>query len=43
MEDITVILIPRLDKGFYLVADQYTPGAMGNGHAELMLDDACGK
>ena len=35
MEDVTVVLIPRLDEGFYLLADQYTPGAMGKGTASI--------
>jgi CDP-diacylglycerol pyrophosphatase len=43
MEDVTVAVIPRLDKGFYLLADQYTPGAMGKGHGEFLLDHACGR
>jgi CDP-diacylglycerol pyrophosphatase len=43
MEDVTVVVIPRLDKGFYLLADQYTPGAMGKGHGEFLLDHACGR
>jgi CDP-diacylglycerol pyrophosphatase len=42
MEDVTIVVIPRLDKGFYLLADQYTPGAMGKGHGEFLLDHACG-
>jgi len=42
MEDVTVALIPRPGKGFYLLADQYTPGAMGKGHGEFLLDHACG-
>ena len=43
MEDVTVVLVPRFDKGFYLLADQYTPGAMGKGHGEFLLDHACGR
>jgi CDP-diacylglycerol pyrophosphatase len=43
MEDVTVVVIPRFDKGFYLLADQYTPGAMGKGHGEFLLDHACGR
>jgi CDP-diacylglycerol pyrophosphatase len=43
IEDVTVVLIPRLDGGFYLLADQYTPGAMGKAHGEHLLDHACGK
>jgi hypothetical protein len=35
-------LIPRLDEGFYLVADQYTPGTTGKGHGEHLLDHTCG-
>jgi CDP-diacylglycerol pyrophosphatase len=42
MEDLTVVLIPRLDEGFYLVADQYTPGTTGKGHGEHLLDHTCG-
>jgi CDP-diacylglycerol pyrophosphatase len=42
MEDVTVVVIPRGDKGFYLLADQYSPGAMGKGHGEFLLDHACG-
>src|SRR5947209_20181496 len=43
MEDVTVVLVPRFDKGFYLLADQYSPGAMGKGHGEFLLDHACGR
>jgi CDP-diacylglycerol pyrophosphatase len=42
MEDVTVVMIPRPDRGFYLLADQYAPGAMGKGHGEFLLDHACG-
>jgi CDP-diacylglycerol pyrophosphatase len=42
MEDVTVVVVPRGDKGFYLLADQYSPGAMGKGHGEFLLDHACG-
>jgi CDP-diacylglycerol pyrophosphatase len=43
MEDLTVVLVPRGDKGFYLLADQYSPGAMGKGHGEFLLDHACSR
>jgi CDP-diacylglycerol pyrophosphatase len=41
MEDLTLVLVPRLGTGFYLLADQYTPGAMGKGHGEFLLDHSC--
>jgi hypothetical protein len=41
MEDVTVVVVPRGDKGFYLLADQYSPGAMGKGHGKFLLDHAC--
>jgi CDP-diacylglycerol pyrophosphatase len=41
MEDMTLVVVPRLGAGFYLLADQYTPGAMGKGHGEFLLDHAC--
>jgi hypothetical protein len=43
MEDVTVLVVPRGDKDLYLLADQYSPGAMGKGHGELLLDHACGR
>jgi CDP-diacylglycerol pyrophosphatase len=43
IEDVTVVLIPRPGAGFYLLADQHTPGAMGKGHGEFLLDHACGR
>jgi CDP-diacylglycerol pyrophosphatase len=43
MEDVTIVVIPREGKGFYLLADQYTPGAMGKGHGEFLLDHACAR
>ena len=43
MEDVTIVVIPRLEKGFYLLADQYMPGAMGKGHGEFLLDHACSR
>jgi CDP-diacylglycerol pyrophosphatase len=43
MEDVTVVLVPRAGAGFYLLADQYSPGAMGKGHGEFLLDHACGR
>jgi len=42
MEDVTVVVVPRPGAGFYLLADQYSPGAMGKGHGEFLLDHACG-
>jgi hypothetical protein len=42
MEDVTMVVVPRGDKGFYILADQYSPGAMGNGPGEFLLDHACG-
>jgi CDP-diacylglycerol pyrophosphatase len=43
VEDMTVVVVPRLEKGFYLLADQYTPGAMGKGHGEFLLDHSCSR
>jgi CDP-diacylglycerol pyrophosphatase len=41
MEDMTLVVVPRLGTGFYLLADQYAPGAMGKGHGEFLLDHSC--
>jgi len=41
MEDMTLVVVPRLGTGFYVLADQYTPGAMGKGHGEFLLDHSC--
>jgi CDP-diacylglycerol pyrophosphatase len=43
MEDVTVVVVPRLERGFYLLADQYTPGGMGKGHGEFLLDHSCSR
>ena len=41
MEDMTLVVVPRVGTGFYLLADQYAPGAMGKGHGEFLLDHSC--
>lgn len=45
LENVTLVLMPRLAgakmDGFYLLADQYTPGASGNAHGEFLLDHSC--
>jgi CDP-diacylglycerol pyrophosphatase len=41
MEDLTLVVVPRPGTGFYLLADQYSPGAMGKGHGESLLDHSC--
>jgi CDP-diacylglycerol pyrophosphatase len=45
LENVTLVLIPRPAEirggGFYLLADQYTPGASGKAHGEFLLDHSC--
>ena len=46
LENLTFAVLPSSDiavRGFYLLADQYTTGQHGEGHAEFLLDDSCSK